>query len=55
MSVGKSSLVSENPVKLCHIFQEHGDPFLSAGEHKLINMLTQSVTSEAVTNGIHGS
>ena len=44
--------VGENDVKLCHVFQEHGDPFHSAGEHELINMLTQSVMSEAVTNAI---
>ena len=52
MTGEKLSQVGENDVKLCHVFQEHGDPFHSAGEHELINMLTQSVMSEAVTNDI---
>ena len=46
--------LGENALKLCHVFQEHGGPFHSVGEHELINMLAQSVMSETVTvtNGI---
>ena len=54
MTGGKLSRLGKNALKLCHVFQEHGDPFHSAGEHELINMLAQSVMSETVTvtNGI---
>ena len=55
MTGGKLLRLGKNALKLCHVFfQEHGDPFHSAGEHELINMLAQSVMSETVTvtNGI---
>ena len=52
MTGRKLSRVAENAVKLCHVFQEHGDPFCSAEENELVNMLTQSVMNDAVTNDI---
>jgi len=54
MTGGKLSRLGKNALKVCHVFQEHGDPFYFAGEHELINMLAQSVMGETVTvtNGI---
>ena len=49
---GKLTRVSENAVKLARVFHEHGDPFHSVGEHELVNLLNQSVMTDAVTNDI---
>ena len=38
MTGGKLSRLGENILMLCHVFQEHGDPFHSAREHEMINI-----------------
>ena len=49
---GKLSCVTQNAVKLCAVFHQHGNPFESADEDEIYNLLTKAVMNETVTNDI---
>ena len=48
---GKLSRQAVNALKLSHVFIEHGNPFESTDD-ELVNLLSKSVMSDAVTNDI---
>jgi len=49
---GKLSCVTQNAVKLSAVFHQHGNPFESADEDEIYNLLTKAVMNETVTNDI---
>lgn len=49
---GKLSRVTQNAVKLSAVFHHHGNPFESADEDEIYNLLTKSVMNETVANDI---
>ena len=52
MAGAKLSRISENAVKLTRVFHDHGNPFNATETNDLVNLLTQSVMRDAVTNDI---
>ena len=49
---GKLSRVTQNAIKLSAVFHHHGNPFESADEDEIYNLLTKSVMNETVANDI---
>ena len=49
---GKLSRITQNAVKLSAVFHEHGNPFESADEDEIYNLLTQAVMNETDSNNI---
>ena len=49
---GKLSRITQNAVKLSAVFHEHGNPFESADEDEIYNLLTQAVMNETDSNDI---
>uniref|UniRef100_UPI00358EE172 collagen alpha-1(V) chain n=1 Tax=Myxine glutinosa TaxID=7769 RepID=UPI00358EE172 len=49
---GKLTRIIQNAVKLSAVFHEHGNPFESADEGEIYNLLTKAVMNETATNDI---